>query len=159
MKMIQPASRTHASLGRLITTAGFIACGESHAQEQAFVKVRMTKIKSRPDFLSSSVGELREGNSITVLGRENAWVKIKNGYIHESAVSDKQVALRSSGSAGSDSSDLVLASKGFDSETEKRFAQQNPEVNFREVDNMEKIQVGEKDLISFIKAGKLGKEG
>lgn len=139
-----------------------LAAPAANAQTEIYIKVKSAKLKASPQFWAASTADLSYGNALTVLGSQGSWLQARSksgriGYIHESAVSERKIELRASGSssyAGS-SSDVVLAGKGFNKEVEKQFAGSNPSANFREVDNMEKITVRDADVINFLKSGGL----
>lgn len=82
------------------------------------------------------------------------------GYLHESALSTKELALRSSlqSKGGTSDGDIVLAGKGFDKALEKALAESDATLNFRSVDLVEKQRASEAELLSFLKQGKLGVE-
>lgn len=131
---------------------------------QVYVKVRSTKLRSAPKHWATGVSALKYGDTLTKLEESDGWVKVKSGggasgYLHQSALSDRKVVLKSSSKfqeAGGDSSDVILAGKGFSPEVEKNYAAGNSELDFRSVDEMERLRVGEQDLASFISSGKLG---
>ena len=52
----------------------------------------------------------------------------------------------------------MLAGKGFSADVEKQFAASHRELNFNEVNSMEKIRVSAQEVQSFVKQGQLGQQ-
>lgn len=137
------------------------------AAESVYIKVKSTRLRSVAQHYAASLDTLVLGDSVQLLKRYQGWYEIKTlrgkiGYIHESAVSERKIVLTNSTGknyGSSDSSDVVLAGKGFNQEVEKQFASQNPTLNFKAVDEIERIRVNESDLLAFVKAGGLKSDG
>lgn len=136
------------------------------APSQVYVTVRESKLRAKPDFFSSPSGNLKYGDRLDVLDDSGAWLQVKasgrTGYVHQSAISERKVVLRSSGSFGStqaDQNDVVLAGKGFNAEVERQFAASHQGLNFAAVNAMERIKVSPQELASFAEQGQLGKGG
>ncbi len=132
------------------------------ANSPLYVKVRQAKIRSQPKQWAPSVSSLNYGDRVDTLSEEDgAWFKVKkggsSGYLHGSAVSERAVVFKSTKSVGKggDDKDVILAGKGFNKEVENSYAQKKPDLNYREVDKMERISVGDTELASFIKEGQL----
>ena len=140
---------------------------ESENKESIQTTVRVTlnstKMRSAPKFLAPIVAELKYGDELTATNSENGWYSVKNnrgkGYIHQSAITTKQIVLNRDPRSGVplqvDPSEVVLAGKGFNSETEGDYAATGGQVDFNAVNKMEKISVSDKDLSRFITQGKL----
>ena len=131
--------------------------------EDVYVTVRESKLRPKPDFFSAGIADLKYGDRLQVVSSSEPWLTVKtaggrSGYVHQSAISEKRVVLRSSASfdaAGQDSNDVVLAGKGFSAAVEKQFASQNSQLNFADVNAMERIKVSPKDVANFVQQGKL----
>ena len=131
------------------------------------VKVKATKVRAEAKAWAAAIGALKYGDSIQALSVSDGWLKVrtsggKQGYLHESAVTTKKIVLSSRG-GGSDSAadraDVVLAGKGFSQAIERDLAAQDSSLNFKGVDEMERLRVSDVELAAFIKAGHLGKRG
>lgn len=150
---------------RLLLLAGGVLAAQAATAEQLFVKIKSTQIRQRPQHYSAGIVSLREGDAVEALGSDAGWIKVraggKEGYLHESAVSSRQVKLRSDGIAGkgAQQSEVALAGKGFSPEVEKRFASERPSANFSAVDSMERLATPRAEVAKFIKDGRLGGEG
>ena len=134
--------------------------------QNVFVSVRETQLRPKPDFLS--VGSvLKYGDMLSIIENGSSWINVrtifgKQGYIHRSAISERQIVLNSQSSfhtSGASQNDVVLAGKGFSREVEEQFAAQNRTLNFREVDAMERPRVAPADLATFTKQGQLNDGG
>lgn len=129
----------------------------------AHVRVRESKLRAQPKFWAASVSELRYGDPLTLVGQESGWLKArtsrgKQGYVHPSVVTEKRIALSSDAAVDkrADTSDVVLAGKGFSKEVEREYAQSNPTLNFKAVNSMEQLKISDQELLSFMREGKLG---
>lgn len=130
-----------------------------------YIKVRSSKLRKAPSYIGASLGTVAYGDGVTQLSTEGSWVRVKTragtiGYLHNSALSSRQVVLKSSkaGISGSfDSSEVILAGKGFSREIENNYARGNPSMNYNGVDEMERLRVSDGDLASFVKSGGLRK--
>lgn len=141
---------------------------EAGAQQlRLFIEVRSSQIRLEPKHWARTVRQVAYGDSVLELSREQAWIKVKSedgseGYLHSSAVTTRAVILASTGnlagaqSSGSDSTDVVLAGKGFSSDVEKLLATSRSQLNFAEVDALERLQVSDAALERFLAGGELG---
>ena len=142
-------------------------CAPALAQETTYyIKVRTTKLRNAMQHFAPAVSELKLGESVSGQAAENGWFKVRTktnrtGYLHGSTLSERKIVANAAKgyNPASDSSDIVLAGKGFNSEVEKEYASLNPSLNYAEVDSMEKINIKDSDLISFAKVGGLKSDG
>ena len=131
---------------------------------QVYVTVRESKLHARADFFSSASGNIKYGDRLDVSSESGSWYLVKGpggkqGYVHQSAVTERKVVLRSGGkfdAAQADQNDVVLAGKGFNAEVEKQFAASNRQLNFAAVDSMERLKVSPQELTAFAQQGQLG---
>ncbi len=138
----------------------------SAEQERYYIQVKSTKLRSAPQHFAPAVTELKLADSVTGSEVSDGWFKVttaskKTGYLHKATLSDKKIvnSLSKGYNPKTDSSDVVLAGKGFNKEVEKDFSRKNPDLNFTDVNQMDKIKVNDSDLISFVKSGGLNKNG
>ncbi|MFN8389809.1 MAG: SH3 domain-containing protein [Bdellovibrionota bacterium] len=136
------------------------------APDALFVSVRDAKLRSRAEFWSPTTSDLAYGDQLSVLSANGDWFRVKDsrgheGFIHQSAITDRKVVLKSSAQFSAqqaDQNDVVLAGKGFNSEVEKKYAAGNHGVNFPAVNAMEQRKVSQRELADFIGSGQLGKK-
>ena len=140
-------------------------------EKAVYVEVRNTKLKSKPDYLSSNLADLTYGATLYPAGDSSneAWLKVKSsngvvGYVHSSALSPRRVVLNTTGSknmlrSDENPSDIVMAGKGFNKEVEREFAANNPSLNLSAVNSMERLKIGEGETKAFARAGGLLKGG
>lgn len=131
------------------------------------VKVKSAKVRTEPKVWATAVTPLKYGDSVQALSSADGWLKVrttggKQGFLHESAVTTKKVVLSMRGAntdGATDRADVVLAGKGFNQAVERDLAAQDSSLNFKAVDEMERLRVSDAELAAFIKAGQLGKRG
>lgn len=161
-------SKIAFSVGLLGQLGGYVltAHGASaNTADQVYVAVKSTKVRSQPSALASSVATVAYADGLTKLDEQSDWVKVRTksgaaGFIHKTAVSQKKIVLSgASNSAGvTDSTEVVLAGKGFSKEVEQQYLGQ-PGFNYSAVNAMERVAVSDKDISAFLKEGGLKKEG
>ncbi|MCX6995845.1 MAG: SH3 domain-containing protein [Kiritimatiellaeota bacterium] len=114
-----------------------------------------------PSYLGSVVVAAPYGTSVAVLLQQGDWIKVRvaegqAGWMHQSALTKKRIVMSAGGAtaqAGASSEELALAGKGFNSDVEKEFKSQNPNLNFAAVDRMIKTKVSADEMRIFLKAG------
>lgn len=127
------------------------------------VQVRETKLRSRPSFLGATVSDVSYGTQVTVASRQGPWVQVtaprgKSGWLHESALSKEDLAMVSGGTeaaTGASGEEIALAGKGFTDQIEKEYRKQNQDLDFAEVDRIEKIVVTPEQAAAFLDAGQI----
>lgn len=148
-----------------IQSTAFAGSSEARSSgETLTIKIRDSKLRSGPKLWTPAVRDLKFGDQLVAQGTEAGWFKVRTasgaaGYVHPSAVTDRKVVLASKNTAQAsvDASDVVLAGKGFNKEIEREFAQNNPESNFKAVDQVAALRIPDQDLVRFLRDGKLGK--
>ena len=142
----------------------FLTAGAWAASKMVSIQVRQGQVRSNPSYLSKVVGSLAYGERVSNLGEQKDWLKVKSskgltGWIHVSAVTEKQIVLTSGKSrAGLKASDeeLILAGKGFNSDVERKYRASNPKAAYSWVDKAEKennLTPGQ--ITAFLNAGGL----
>ena len=127
------------------------------------VQVRTTKLRARPSFLGATISDISYGTQVNVASRQGPWVKVtgpqgKTGWLHESALSEKELAMVSGGTeaaTGASGEEIALAGKGFNDQVEKEYRKQNEDLDFNRVDRMEKIVVTPEQAEAFLAAGQI----
>ncbi|MBI5592221.1 MAG: SH3 domain-containing protein [Deltaproteobacteria bacterium] len=138
------------------------------AQNQRMsVQVQDGKLRDDPSFLGKIVASVAYGDAVTVIRQQDPWLFVsvkggQSGWIHSSALTEKEIVLRA-GDANVQKSasqrEIALAGKGFNPEVEREYKKRNPNLDFEEIDRMEKIVVSDEEIRQFIKDGKLMLEG
>ncbi len=138
--------------------------------EEIFVQIATAAVRSAPQHWASTVASLRYGDKLALLSsvpenKEGApgWLKVKSGaregFIHRSAVSNRQVVIegkRGGSVQETNSEDVVLAGKGFNSKVESTYAARDGGANFAAVNEMMRVQVSDQEIRGFVSSGKLG---
>jgi SH3-like domain-containing protein len=106
------------------------------------------------------------GEQVQTVQKQGDWIDVKSsknltGWIHQSALTSKQVVLNAGGQAGSAANDkeVALAGKGFNADVEAQYRRNNGSVDFTWVDRMEAMNVTREQMISFLDQGKVRPEG
>lgn len=132
--------------------------------EDVWVQVRDSKVRSQPQFYASSVASVRYGDRLSKSDDDRGWASVTfgstKGYIPLSSISRQQIALsaRDVSKVQADSSDVVLAGKGFSKEIEQSFKRQDASARFDLVDKVEaSARVSSQDVAQFAQKGGLVK--
>lgn len=135
--------------------------------EQFSVQVRDGLVRTKPSFLGAVVATVHYGDRLAAVQTKDSWVEValggsKQGWIHLSALTEKEIVLQPNAqqvSQAASSDELALAGKGFNKQVEEQFRRQNSQVNFGGVDRMETYRVSQEEMAQFLKAGALKPEG
>lgn len=135
----------------------------SHADD-VWVQVRESRVRSKPLFYAATLSSVHYGDRLTKLSEDAGWVGVRiggqQGYIPLSAVSPKAIVFSSAdvSKVKADSSELVLAGKGFSKEIEQSFKRQDASVRYDLVDRVEREgRASPAEVAQFVKQGGLGK--
>ncbi len=132
------------------------------------LQIRKGDLRSSPSFLGKIVGSVTYGDRLKVEDTRGAWCLVRaeegtlTGWLHSSALTKKKVKLKAGdkdADVAASSGELALAGKGFNSEVEAQFKEQNSEANFAAVDIIEKIRVTTREIEKFLKAGSVVPKG
>ncbi len=131
------------------------------AVQKMSVQVRSGQIRTSPSYLASVESSVAYGDRLTVVEMQGAWAHVEDarghgGWIHESALTKKQVVLQSGAAnveatAGED--EVALAGKGFSQAVEREFKTQHTELDYTWIDRMEKVNVSPERIVAFLKEG------
>jgi hypothetical protein len=130
------------------------------------VQVRETRLRATPSFTGKILGLLAFGQEVTAEKEENAWILVKAkagavkgpGWLHRSALAEKQLSLLSGGrdaQARVDEREVSMAGKGFDRQTEQAYRAGNPR-GYAQVEAMQKRGYTPEESVAFLNAGKGG---
>ncbi len=126
------------------------------------VQVRNGKVRATPSQLGKVVATVDYGAMVQAGMPQNGWYQVtladgKTGWVHESALSKKPVAMRAGTSdvaTGASSDEVALAGKGFNEQVEAKM-KADGKLDYTWVDRMSKFQVGEDQIALFRAQGKL----
>jgi len=125
--------------------------------------VKEAVLRDSPSFLGKVVGTLGSGTSITLMNEEGAWANVKaggkQGWLPISALRTNTVSLgagssRAAVSAGS--SEVALAGKGFNQQTEAAYRGSQSGLDYATVDAMAGFVVPPADCEQFLSTGREG---
>lgn len=151
-------------LGAGLWAALILTAGLAWAAGQVMsVQVRTTKMRSRPSFLGTTVSEMTYGTQVKIISQQGPWIQVtspqgKSGWLHESALSKKELAMVSGGTeaaTGASGEEIALAGKGFNAQVESEFRKRNQELDFKPVDRMEKLVITPEQAAAFLAAGQV----
>ncbi|MDM8523878.1 SH3 domain-containing protein [Desulfococcaceae bacterium HSG8] len=131
------------------------------------VQVKQTQVRSAPSFLGKIVIRLSYGDSVRVIRKKGAWVRVGagtgiEGWMHNSALTEKEIMLRAGAGNVSQAvtgNEVALAGKGFNKQVEQEFRTKNPHLDFSWIDRMEMITIPQDGLQSFMETGELSAGG
>ena len=128
--------------------------------ERMSVQVQDGQVRATPSFLGAVVAKLPYGSSVEAQPAQNGWMQVQTaagqqGWMSAASLTTKKIVLASGGTttAQASSDELALAGKGFNSDVEKEFKKQNPNVNFAAVDRMAKIKIAPQEMQKFLDDG------
>ena len=151
----------------------FCAAGALFAADakQRSVTVKITQVRATPGYLGKVLGELKCGERVTLLDQPadapKDWVKVMGpdnklqGWVNASSLTKKDIAVKSGSGAVSQSAssgDVALAGKGFNSDVEKQY-KENEHLDYTWVDKMEAFQVSPQQVSLFLSQGGLSEQG
>ena len=126
------------------------------------VQVRTGQLREKPSFLGKVTASVSYGDRVQVMEEGGAWLRVDTGedqgWIHESALTKKRIALRSGereAQVAATSDEIALAGKGFNAQVEAEYKAKNRNVDFSAIDRMERIKVTEQASLEFLRVGEL----
>ena len=134
----------------------------AYAGQNMNVQVKEAVLRDKPSFLGATVAKLSYGDPVSVSEEQSGWSKVSargtQGWIHTSALTKKKIKPATGGGAvgtAASGDELALAGKGFSKEVEAEYKAQNKDVDFSDVDRMEKIVIPEKEMRAFLAEGQV----
>jgi len=128
--------------------------------ERMNVQVQEGQVRATPSFLGTVVAKLAYGASVEAQPDQNGWTQVQTaagqqGWMSTASLTMKKITMTAGagGASGASSDELALAGKGFNSDVEKEFKKQNPNVNFATVDRMTKIKIAPQEMQTFLADG------
>jgi hypothetical protein len=137
---------------------------ELKAQQKVSIMVKETRLMEKATHWAAPKRVLKYGDSLTVASEpQGAWIEVETdlkerGYIHESALTTRTVVLRTGVNLGTtevESTNVVLAGKGFNSDVEDLYKSQAKNLDYTLVNTWESQSVDSQELIAFAELGGL----
>ncbi len=126
------------------------------------VQVREGQLRSAPSFLGSIIGPVSYGERVQTIQKQGDWFEVKSsknlqGWIHECALTSKQVVLKPGAQtqSGASGQEIALAGKGFNEDVEAQYRKNNSRIDYTWVNRMETIRISRDQMISFLDEGKV----
>jgi SH3-like domain-containing protein len=140
----------------MVGTAG-VTCSDLGVMS---VQVKEAQLRETPSFLGAVVAPVGYGDRVNVLEQKGDWTNVKDcrnnqGWIHQSALTKKQVVLGIGGQAPqtASSQEIALAGKGFNADVESRYRSAHRRADYASVDRMESMRVTREEMVQFLTAG------
>jgi len=126
------------------------------------VQVRNCKVRATPSQLGGIVATVEYGAVVQAGALEKGWYPVtmpdgKIGWVHESALSKKPVAMRAGATdaaTGVSSDEVALAGKGFNEQVEAKL-RKDGKLDYTWVDRMSALSVGADEISQFLTQGHL----
>jgi hypothetical protein len=139
-----------------------LQCNAAHS-EIVTVQVRESVIRNRPLFYAPGVANVRYGDRLDRLSEESkGWTRVRHGsvegYVPQASVSLDTIVLSAKQikTVQADSSEVVLAGKGFSREVEQEYRKRSRTARFDLVDRVENAaRVSRQDVADFASKGRL----
>jgi hypothetical protein len=125
------------------------------------VITKTNAIRELPRFFAKVKANVRYGDIVDTLNKEGDWFKVKfnniTGFIHKSAIEKRKIDTKATFNQEYTTSEgeITLAGKGFNPQVESAFKNKYPMMRYDLVDKVEKYNVSDQDLLSFIRSGGL----
>jgi len=126
------------------------------------VQVRNCKVRATPSQLGNVVATVDYGAVVQAGAPQKGWYLVtladgKTGWLHESALSKKAIAMRagtSDAATGASSDEVALAGKGFNEQVEAKM-RADGKLDYTWVDRMATFQVDANEISQFRTQGHL----
>jgi len=132
------------------------------AEEQIVTVMNKTaSVRADKQFFSPAVATATYGAKLKLIEEQGGWYKVsfkgKTGWLHGSATAKGavKVGAKNFDKTTPKGEDVALAGKGFNEAEEGKYKKKHPEMNFADVDRMEKIKVEEGQIATFAAEGNL----
>ncbi len=137
-------------------------CAGAAWAAQMSVQVRDGKVRATPSQLGRVVGTVGYGGVVQVGALQNGWYPVtmadgKTGWLHESALSKKAVAMRAGATdaaTGVSNDEVALAGKGFNEQVEAKL-RKDKKLDYAWVDRMAAFDVRADQIEQFRSQGHL----
>ena len=151
---------------KILTILALFCIGfHSYAEEKA-ISARKVGIRMKPSILSRPTHFFSYGDTVKIIEKKASWAQVEKGknkgWLPLSSLDKPRSILEDIGKGELeakkvDRDEIASAAKGFSEEFEKLSAKKNPKLNFKDVDQIEKMTT-DFDLSLFSKKGQLMSE-
>jgi SH3-like domain-containing protein len=126
------------------------------------IQVRNAKVRATPSQLGAVIATVDYGAQVQTGTPEKGWYPVttadgKTGWLHESALSKKPIAMRSGttdAATGASSDEVALAGKGFNEQVEAKLRKEG-RLDYTWVDRMSAFHVDANEISRFLREGHL----
>ena len=126
------------------------------------VQVKQSELRASPSGLAGVVATVKLGDPLTLIEEKGAWTRVslgdKTGWIPTSSLVKGELKIKAGSKdaqLAASSDEMATATKGFNSDVESKFKQNDKDMDFTWVDRMEKFKVSLNEIRAFMKQGKL----
>jgi hypothetical protein len=160
-------AQEHAMTKKSILAAALLLAAAAVFSAPMSVIVKETQIRATPSYMGKILAPARYGDRLEVLEKQSGWAKVSlpagkgQGWVHLSALSTKQVALKAGDAAaagGASSGEVALAGKGFNKEVEAQYRDET-QLDYAWIDRMEGYRVSAEEIQVFLRDGGLKQGG
>lgn len=126
-----------------------------------YVNVKTAQVKNGTGLFAKEVASVSYGQNLVVVQTSGKKTQVSipsaniTGWISTGSLTSKKISGTSGSYVAASQSELALAGKGFSAEAEKAFKTSNANLDYSDVDEIEKITVSNSELEQFIIEGKL----
>lgn len=146
---------------RIVSVLFAISAGAALAAPMS-VQVRNCKVRATASQLSSIIASVEYGAVVQAGAPQKGWYPVttvdgKKGWVHESALSKKPLALRAGATdatTGVSSDEVALAGKGFNEQVEAKLRKEG-KLDYTWVDRMSALEAGADQIVKFRAEGHL----
>lgn len=132
--------------------------------DQMYVNVQSSDLKSGTSFFSSKVASISYGTPVKIIEEKGTWVKVFviddssiSGWIPLGSLTRKKIILDKRGLLSVDASvdELSLAGKGFSAAMEDVYSTNFSKDIYEAIDKMEEISFTQNEILDFVIEGEL----
>ncbi|RPH48316.1 MAG: SH3 domain-containing protein [Desulfobacteraceae bacterium] len=152
----------------IMAVALSLLMAQAVASQMMSVQVKSGQARKSPTFLGPVIADFAYGDRVQILTQQGAWYQVAlpsgkgQGWMHMSALTEKKIVLKAGAkdvSQAASSDELALAGKGFNKQVENQYRTRNPNLDFRQIDQMEALTVSQAEIQGFIQDGRLTAKG
>ena len=133
----------------------------AYAEPEVVVQVKSAALRAEPNHWARTMKNLIFGEKVAAGEVKDGWMAVTlrggtKGYLHQTAIGDSKVVLRSLGDGVTavGSNEVALAGKGFGEATERALSNEGG-YDFLAVSRLEKVRISDGELAGFRKSGRL----
>jgi len=146
---------------RILAVLFAISAGAVFATPMS-IQVRNCRVRATPSQLGAVIASVEYGAVVQAGAPQKGWYPVttadgKTGWLHESALSRKPVAIRAgttNANTGVSSDEIALAGKGFNEQVEAK-VRRDGKLDYTWVDRMSAFSIGGDQIMKFRTQGHL----